>query len=112
MYQIFISSFVFNGLNWGRLVDRSDIHLLYCTSPVRPAAAEEAPASKSRKYEDLSPTHLFVPVGIEIETLGPISRPWSITPSAPGRAIPTCDGVTSFLFQRIYVLFNVLTRHV
>ena len=34
------------------------------------AAAEAAAASKNRKYEDLSSTHIFVPVAIE--TLGSI----------------------------------------
>ena len=67
-------------------------------------AAADAAASKNRRYEDLSSTHMFVLVAIE--TLGPICEQSSDFLNKVGRRIfarSSDPRETSFLFQRISV---------
>ena len=73
------------------------------SSIIAGSAAEAASAAKTRKYEGLTSTHIFVPVAFE--TLGPVgSEGASLIASIGSRLISReTPWETQFLFQRLSI---------
>ena len=74
------------------------------TSVQAGAAAEAASVTKSRKYERLSNTHIFV--AIAFETLGPVCSEGASLIASIGNRLSSKSGdprETQFLFQRLSI---------
>ena len=86
------------------IVDTLAASHLTGTSIQAGAAAEAASATKSRKYECLSNTHIFVPVAFE--TLGPVCSEGASLIASIGFRLSSKSGdprETQFLFQRLSI---------
>ena len=74
------------------------------TSVIAGSAAEAASAAKTRKYEGLTSTHIFVPLAFE--TLGPVCSEGASLIASMGNRLTSKSGdprETQFLFQRLSI---------
>ena len=86
------------------VVDTLAVSHLPGTAVIAGSAAEAASAAKTRKYDGLTSTHIFVPLAFE--TLGPVCSEGASLIASIGSRLTSKSGdprETQFLFQRLSI---------